>query len=52
MIVKPENEIAMNKLHDLKIKEQSQRIENDFTRNQIISELNIITLNEYKKTIV
>lgn len=52
MIVKPENEIAMNKLHDLKVKEQSQRIENDLTRNLIISELNIIALYEYKKTIV
>jgi len=49
MIFKPENEMAINKLSELKAKEEQQRLENNETRKLIISEINIVTLKEYKK---
>lgn len=49
MLLKPENEIAMNKLSELKAKEEQQRVENNETRKLIISEINIVTLKDYKK---
>ena len=49
MLLKPENEMAMNKLSELKAKEEQQRLENNETRKLIISEINIVTLKDYKK---
>jgi len=49
MLLKPENEMAMNKLSELKAKEEQQRVENNETRKLIISEINIVTLEDYKK---
>lgn len=49
MLLKPENEIAMNKLSELKAKEEQQRLENNKARKLIISEINIVTLKDYKK---
>ena len=49
MLLKPENEIAMNKLSELKAKEEQQRLENNEARKLIISEINIVTLKDYKK---
>ena len=49
MLLKPENEMAMNKLSELKLKEKQQRDENNETRKRIISEINIVTLKDYKK---
>ena len=49
MLLKPENEMAMNKLSELKAKEEQQRVENNETRKLIISEINIVTLKDYKK---
>ena len=49
MLLQPENEMAMNKLSELKAKEEQQRLENNETRKLIISEINIVTLKEYKK---
>ena len=49
MLLKQENEIAMNKLSELKAKEEQQRVENNETRKLIISEINIVTLKDYKK---
>ena len=49
MLLKSENEMAMNKLSELKTKEEQQRVENNETRKLIISEINIITLKDYKK---
>ena len=49
MLLKPENEMAMNKLSELRAKEEQQRAENNETRKLIISELNITTLEDYKK---
>lgn len=49
MILKPENEMAMNKLSELKVKEEQQRFENNEMRKLIISEINIVTLKDYKK---
>jgi hypothetical protein len=51
MLLKPENEIAINKLSELKVKEEQQRLENNETRKLIISEINIVTLKEYKKSL-
>ena len=49
MLLQPENEMAMNKLSELKAKEEQQRLENNETRKLIISEINIVTLKDYKK---
>ena len=49
MLLKQENEMAMNKLSELKAKEEQQRVENNETRKLIISEINIVTLKDYKK---
>ena len=49
MLLQPENEMAMNKLFELKAKEEQQRLENNETRKLIISEINIVTLKDYKK---
>ena len=49
MLLKSENEMAMNKLSELKAKAEQQRVENNETRKLIISEINIITLKDYKK---
>ena len=49
MLLKQENEMAMNKLSELKAKAEQQRVENNETRKLIISEINIVTLKDYKK---
>jgi len=51
MIFKPENEMALNKLAEQREKEEKQRVENNETRKLIISEINITTLKEYKKSL-
>ena len=52
MLFKPENEIAMSRLSDLALKIEQQRKENSEARKQIISEIKIITLKEYKNTLL
>ena len=49
MLLKSENEMTMNKLSELKTKEEQQRVENNEARKLIISEINIVTLKDYKK---
>jgi hypothetical protein len=47
MLVKSENEKNLNLLKELKLKEDSQRLENNETRKEIISKINVTTLKEY-----
>jgi hypothetical protein len=51
MILKPENEVFLNQLQDLKAKEEIQKAENKEIRDNIISKLNIVTLEDYKKSL-
>lgn len=51
MLVKPENEMAMKKLSELKEKEDRQRWENGEERSSIISEISVETLQEFKKSL-
>jgi hypothetical protein len=51
MILKPENEVFLNQLQDLKAKEEIQKAENKEIRDNIISKLNIVTLADYKKSL-
>jgi hypothetical protein len=48
MLLKPENEIGIKLLQELKVKEEQQRVENNSQRKQIISTLNIVTLRDHK----
>jgi hypothetical protein len=48
MLIISENENALKLLQELNEKEKLQNIENSKNRKQIISTLNIITLNNYK----
>lgn len=51
MIVKPENEMVIKKFYEQIEKEKKQEAENFEANNQIMSELNIITLKEYKNSL-
>lgn len=51
MLYDPSNEQGMAELKRLKEKEDTQRIENNEMRKQIISSLKIVTLKDYKKTL-
>jgi hypothetical protein len=51
MLVKSENESAANKLKELELEEEKQRLEIKKKRNEIISTFNITTLEDYKKSL-
>lgn len=51
MIFTPENKIGLGLLKELKIKEHQQELENNFERKHIISMLNIVTLDDFKKAL-
>ena len=49
MLVKPENESSLKKLSELREKEKLQAQENNEVRKKLISEIDIVTLEKYKK---
>ena len=52
MLYKQENESALKKLSDLSDKIEIQRLENNQNRKDIISTINIITLKDFKSTLI
>lgn len=52
MIYKKENESGLKLLSDLKEKEAKQGLENDKSRKEIISTINIVTLKDFKLTLL
>lgn len=52
MIYKQENEAPLKLLSDLKAKEAKQSLENDLSRKDIISTINIVTLKDFKLTLI
>jgi len=52
MIVKPENGVGISKLKELNERAEKLRLGINEERKQIISELNIVTLKEYKASLL
>lgn len=51
MLKKSENEEGIQKLQELRNKEQQQSFENAQTKKAIIASLKIVTLEDYKKSL-
>lgn len=51
MLVDASNEEATIKLQELKAKEERQRLENNNARKEILSQMNIVTLGDFKESI-
>ena len=52
MLYKQENENALKLLSDLSEKVENQRLENNQIRKDIISTINIVTLKDFKSTLI